>query len=111
MIIMYCKKAKTQGHLREIMVADYKRCKNSVLVAKRFSISHTTVLKWSRSESLENRSSAPKNPRRKHDFRVLVFIYFLYKKEREDIDSIEEILQRENTPIPRSTIGYYLKSW
>jgi hypothetical protein len=93
------------------MVEDYNKCKNSIEVAKKYSVSHSTVLKWSKSLSLENKSSAPKIPSRKHDFKSLVLIHFLYKKEKENIDSIQEILENQAIKVPRSTIGYYLRSW
>ena len=92
MSIIYAKKAKTQGHLREIMVSDYKNFKNSVIVAEKYQISHTTVLKWSNAENLENKSSAPKIPHRKHNFSSLCLIYFLYEKEEKDGDEIQEYL-------------------
>jgi len=63
------------------MVEDYKNYKNSLFVAEKYKISHTTVLKWSNSDSLKNRSSAPIIPARKHCLRKLVLIHFLYNKE------------------------------
>jgi hypothetical protein len=63
------------------MVEDYKNYNNSLLVAEKYQISHTTVLKWSKLDSLENRSSAPNIPARKHCLRKLVLIHFLYNKE------------------------------
>ena len=77
MTIIYAKKAKTQWHLREIMVKDYKICKNSLTVGKKYKISHTTILKRANSENLENKSSAPIKPARKHSLRKLVLIHFL----------------------------------
>ena len=93
------------------MVASYIQCKNSILVAEKYSVSHTTVLKWSHSENLENKSSAPKVPARKHSIRSLVLIHFLYQKEQEKLDDIVEILEEQNIIIPRSTVAYYLKIW
>lgn len=93
------------------MVASYAQCGNSVLVAEKYSVSHTTVLKWSHSENLENKSSAPKRPARKHSIRSLVLIHFLYKKENEKLDNIVEILEEQEIIVPRSTIAYYLKVW
>jgi tRNA U38,U39,U40 pseudouridine synthase TruA len=86
------------------MVADYKKCKNSLTVAKKYSVSHPTVLKWSQSENLENKSSAPKVPFRKHSVRKLVLIHFLYKKELKNLDDIEEILEEQDQKMPRSSI-------
>lgn len=111
MSIIYAKKAKTQGHLREIMVSDYKNFKNSVIVAEKYQISHTTVLKWSNAENLENKSSAPKIPHRKHNFSSLCLIYFLYEKEEKDGDEIQEYLDLNWMNFPRSSMYYYLKQW
>jgi len=77
------------------MVEDYKSCNSSILVSKKYKISHTTILKWSNSETLENKSSSPKKPSRKHDFKKLVLIYFLYKKENKTLDEIEDILEKQ----------------
>ena len=111
MTIIYAKKAKTQWHLREIMVEDYKICKNSITVAKKYKISHPTVLKRANSENLENKSSAPIKPNRKHSIRKLVLLHFLYKKELKNLDEIEEILEEQEQSMPRSTIWYYLKTF
>jgi hypothetical protein len=48
------------------MVEDYKKSKNSVSIAEKFQISAPTVLKRANSETLENKSSAPLKPARKH---------------------------------------------
>ena len=111
MTIIYAKKAKTQWHLREIMVDDYNIYKNSLTVAKKYKISHTTVLKWANSENLENKSSAPIKPARKHSIRKLVLLHFLYKKELKNLDEIDEILEEQGQKMPRSTIWYYLKTF
>lgn len=111
MTIIYPKKAKTQWYLREIMVKDYKISSNSLIVAKKYSVSHSTVLKRSNSINLENKSSAPLRPARKHSLRKLVLIHFLYKKEIKNLDEIDEILEEQNQKVPRSTIWYYLKTW
>lgn len=111
MTIIYAKKAKTQWHLRTIMVEDYKNCNSSLIVAKKYSISHPTVLKRANSINLENKSSAPIKPARKHSFRKLVLIHFLYKKEIKNLDEIDEILEEQWEKVPRSTISYYLKNW
>jgi len=111
MCIIYPKKAKTQGYLREIMVEDYKKCLNSVTVAEKYQISAPTVLKWANSETLENKSSAPLKPARKHWLRKLVLIHFLYQKELKNLDEILEILEEQEETMPRSTIWYYLKTW
>jgi len=81
MTIIYRNKAKTQGHLRKIMTEDYKKCKNSVLVAEKYDVSANTILKRSNSETLENGSSAPLIPSRKYELRDLCLIYWLYEKE------------------------------
>lgn len=93
------------------MVEDYNTCKNSVTVSQKYSVSHKTVLKWSQSESLENNSSAPKSPFRKHSVKKLVWIHFLYKKEWKNLDEIDEILEEQWENMPRSSIWYYLKIW
>ena len=111
MSIIYPKKAKTQWYLRQIIVEDYKIYKNSLFVAEKYQISHTTVLKWSNWESLENRSSSPNNPARKHCLRKLVLIHFLYNKELKNWDDIQEILEGQWLLMPRSSIFYYLKTW
>ena len=111
MSIIYAKKAKTQWHLREIMTQDYKSLKNSQKIWEKYKISHTTVLKRSKSDNLENRSSAPHKPARKHDFRKLVLLHFLYKKENNTLDEIEDILEEQWKKMPRSTIWYYLITW
>ena len=111
MSIIYEKKAKTQGHLREIMVSDYKSLHNSVIVWEKYKISHTTVLKWGKSENLDNKSSAPKIPHRIHDFSVLCLIHFLYEKEEKDGDEIQEYLELNWIIFPRSSMYYYLKQW
>lgn len=80
MNIIYPNKGKTQGHLREIMTEDYKQCWNSVLVSKKYQVTANTVLKRSKSESLENKSSAPKIPSRKYELPDLCLIYWLYEK-------------------------------
>ena len=77
------------------MVEDYKRYKNSVTVSQKYLVSHKTVLKRSQSESLENKSSAPQVPFRKHSVRKLVLIHFLYKKELKNLDDIDEILEEQ----------------
>jgi hypothetical protein len=86
------------------MVEDYKSCNNSLIVAKKYSVSHTTVLKRSNSINLENKSSAPLKPARKHSLRKLVLIHFLYKKEIKNLDEIDEILEEQGEKVPRSTI-------
>lgn len=111
MRIIYPQKAKTQGHLREIMVEDYNGCKNSVLVSQKYKVSVPTVLKRSQSSTLDNKSSAPNYPHRKHSLRKLVLIHFLYNKELRNWDDIEEILEEQWLPMPRSSIFYYLKTW
>jgi len=111
MNIIYPKKAKTQWHLREIMVKDYKNCLNSAFVAEKYQVSAPTVLKWANSETLENKSSAPIKPFRKHNLRKLILIHFLYKKELKNLDEIDEILEWQEQKMPRSTIWYYLKTW
>jgi len=111
MEIMYSKKAKTQGHLREIMVEDYKKCKNSKIVSKKYKVSCPTVLKRSNSENLENKSSAPNIPSRKHNFKELCFIHYLYEKEEKDGDEIQEYLELNWINFPRSSVYYYLKQW
>jgi hypothetical protein len=78
------------------MVEDYKICKNSLTVGKKYKISHTTILKRANSENLENKSSAPIKPARKHSLRKLVLIHFLYKKELKNLDEIDEILEEQN---------------
>ena len=111
MSIIYPKKAKTQWHLREIMVEDYLKSKNSISVAEKYKISAPTVLKRANSETLENKSSAPLKPARKHWLRKLVLIHFLYQKELKNLDEILEILEEQEEKMPRSTIWYYLKNW
>jgi len=86
------------------MVEDYKSCNNSLIVAKKYSISHPTVLKRSKSINLENKSSSPIKPVRKHSLRKLVLIHFLYKKEIKNLDEIDEILEEQDQKMPRSTI-------
>ena len=111
MTIIYEKKAKTQWHLRKIIVGNYNICKNSLTVAEKYQISHTTVLKWKNAKNLENKSSAPIKPHRKHSLRKLVLIHFLYKKELKNLDEIDEILEEQKQKMPRSTIWYYLKTF
>jgi hypothetical protein len=77
------------------MVDGYRNYKNSLFVANKYQISHTTVLKRSNSENLENKSSAPNNPARKHCLRKLVLIHFLYNKELKNLDDIQEILKEQ----------------
>lgn len=112
MSIMYSKKAKTQGHLRNIMVDDYKNIRNSLIIWNKYKVSHTTVLKRSNKDSLENKSSAPINPARKHELKDLYLIYFLYKKENLNWDDIVDcLLNNYLVTIPRSSIYYYLNIW
>ena len=108
---LYKTKWKTQGHLREIMVEDYKECKNSVLVSKKFKVSPKTVLKWVKSENLEDKSSAPKIPSRKYELSSLCMIYWLYEKEKLKWDEILDYLEDNNLEMKRSSIYYYLKLW
>ena len=111
MSIIYPKKAKTQGHLREIMVLDYNQCLNSVLVAEKYQVTANTVLKWSKSETLENASSAPKMPSRKYELRDLCLIYWLYEKDNLKWDEILDHFEENNIDVKRSSIYYYLKIW
>ena len=111
MEIIYRSKAKTQGHLRKIMTEDYKKCWNSVLVAKKYDVSANTVLKWSNAESLENGSSAPLIPARKYELRDLCLIYWLYEKENLKWDEILDHFEENEIEMKRSSIYYYLKIW
>jgi len=89
MKILYKTKGKTQGYLRNIMVEDYQNWLSSTKVWEKYKVSPTTILKWNeRNETewnLENKSSAPINPHRKHSIDKLYLIYYLYKKERLNI--------------------------
>jgi len=108
---MYPQKAKTQGHLRELIVENYNETKSSTLTAKKFKVSHVTVLKRVKQDSLENKSSSPIIPHRKHSIEQLYLIYFFYKKEKMNLDDIVDALEKEWLPVPRSTIWYNLKTW
>lgn len=111
MNIIYRTKGKTQGHLRKIMTEDYKNNWNSVLVWKKYEISHTTILKWSKSETLENGSSSPKIPARKYELSSLCLIYWLYEKENMKWDEILDYFEDNNLEMKRSSIYYYLNNW
>ena len=111
MNIKYPNKAKTQGHLREIMVEDYKSCLNSSKVAEKYQVSAKTVLKWSNSPTLDNGSSAPIIPARKYELSELCLIYWLYEKDNLKWDEILDHFEEANIPMKRSSIYYYLKTW
>lgn len=111
MSIIYASKAKTQGHLREIMTEDYNQNWNSVLVGKKYQVTANTVLKWSNAENLENRSSAPIIPARKYELRDLCLVYWLYEKDNLKWDEILDYFDENNIDIKRSSIYYYLKVW
>ena len=115
MKILYKTKGKTQGHLRNIMVEDYQNWLSSTKVWEKYKVSPTTILKWNeRNEtewSLENKSSAPINPHRKHSIDKLYLIYYLYKKERLDWEWVIEYLEENNIVFPKSSIYYYLNLW
>lgn len=111
MKIIYPKKAKTQWYLRELIVKDYNKSRSSTSTAKKFEISHTTVLKWKNSISLKNKSSAPIIPYRKHSIEQLYLIHFFYKKEEMNLDNIVDTLEWQWLPVPRSTISYNLSKW
>ncbi len=89
MTVSYSKKNKTQGHLRSIMTEDYGRCRNSIQVAQRYQVSHTTVLHWhhhlERTGNLSSTSSAPIHPHRKYEFEELYLLHYLYKTERMEV--------------------------
>jgi transposase len=108
---LYKKKGKTQGHLREIMVEEYKTCKNSVLVAEKFKVSPKTVLKWVNAENLVDKNSAPKIPARKYELSSLCLIYWLYEKDNLKGDEILDHFEDNNLEMKRSSIYYYLKIW
>lgn len=111
MSIIYSTKWKTQGHLRKIMTEDYKKNWKSVLIWEKYKVSHTTVLKWSKRENLENWSSAPKIPSRKYELSSLCLIYWLYEKENMKWDEILDHFENNNLEMKRSSIYYYLKLW
>ncbi len=111
MTIIYRSKAKTQGHLRKIMTEDYKKCKNSILVAKKYDVTANTVLKWSNAKNLENGSSAPLIPARKYELSSLCLIYWLYEKENLKGDEILDHFEDNNLEMKRTSIYYYLKIW
>ena len=111
MQIMYPQKAKTQWLLRELIVEDYNESKNSLLTAKKFKVSHTTVLKRSKEWSLENKSSAPLIPHQKHSTEKLCILYFLYTKEELDLDLIFDELEKQWLHMPRSIMWYHLTKW
>ena len=108
---LYKTKWKTQGHLREIMVEDYKNCKNSVLVAQKYKVSPKTVLKWANSDSLEDRNSAPIRPARTYELSSLCLIYWLYEKDNLKGEEILDHFEDNNLYMKRSSIYYYLKIW
>jgi len=93
------------------MTEDYKICKSSTIIWKRYRVSPTTVLKRSKSDSLENKSSAPKVAHRKHEIKHLYMIYYLYEKEKLNGDEIQEYLESQDISFPRSSMYYYLNSW
>jgi len=111
MTIIYRSKAKIQGHLRKIMTEDYKKCKNSILVAKKYDVTSNTVLKWSNAKNLENGSSAPLIPARKYELSSLCLIYWLYEKENLKGDEILDHFEDNNLEMKRTSIYYYLKIW
>ena len=111
MNIMYPNKGKTQGHLRKIMTEDYKQCWNSVLVAEKYQVTANTILKRSKSENLENKSSAPIIPSRKYELPDLCLIYWLYEKDNLKWDEILDYFEENNLNMKRSSIYYYLKIW
>jgi len=62
------------------MAWDYKEYKNSKIVSKKYKVSCLAILKCSNSENLENKSSTPNIPSRKHNFKELCLIHYLYEK-------------------------------
>ena len=111
MVKLYKTKWKTQGHLREIMVEDYKNCKNSVLVAQKYKVSPKTVLKWANSDSLKDKNSSPKEPARTYELSSLCLIYWLYEKDKLKGEEILDHFEDNNLYMKRSSIYYYLKVW
>jgi len=108
---LYKTKWKTQGYLREIMVEDYKNCKNSVLIAEKYKVTPKTVLKWASSDSLEDKNSSPKEPARKYELSSLCLIYWLYEKDNLKGDEILDYFENNNLEMKRSSIYYYLNIW
>ena len=115
MKILYKTKAKTQGHLRNLILEDYKNWLSSTKIWERYKVSPSTVLKWNeRNEiewNIENKSSAPTNPYRKHWVDRLYLIYYLYKKERLNWEWVIEYLEQNNIVFSKSSIYYYLNLW
>jgi len=103
----------TQGHLREQMQLKHKAGKSTNEIMEDLGIwSSRTVCKRKEAESIESKSSAPKNPKRVYTMNQLYTLYTVRKqlKLRWD-DCLEYIEENYDFKIWRTTWFGYLKEW
>lgn len=113
MNIEYRKKSYTQWHLRYLFIKDYENWFTIREIKEKYFIwSNATIHKWVNSDTIEDKSSAPKNPHRKYGFTELYYLYAYKKYLQIPLDEVIEQLEKEqNIIFKRSTASYYLNKW
>ena len=120
MTVSYRTKDYTQWHIREQV---YDRINNKghsyEKVRTELGIwSHSTISRWSTHveivdwlPSLKSIPSAPREIKRKYDFKTLYLIYTLKKYKELPLDDLKEALESDHQiTIPRSSLSYHLNN-
>ena len=113
MNIYYWKKSYTQWHLRCLIKDKRKEWLTLREIKDILNIwSTATVHKWVNSDTIEDKSSAPKNPNRKYEFHELYYLYAYKKYSKLPLDNIIDLLEEKNwITFKRSSASYYLNKW
>jgi len=113
MNIEYWKKSYTQWYLRQIIKEKRKQWLTLREIKDDLKIwSTATVYKWVKSDTVEDKSSAPKNPSRIYELRELYYLYACKKYFQLPLDDIIEMLDKDyKITFKRSSASYYLNKW
>lgn len=103
----------TQGHLRQQIQRKHKDGKSTKTIMEELGIwSSRTVCKWKNAESIESKSSAPKNPKRVYSMEQLYQLFAVRKYLKLNGDDCLEYLEENfGIIIWRTTWFWYLKEW
>jgi len=112
MCTYYWKKSYTQWYLRQLIKNKRKQWLTLREIKENLWIwSIATVHHWVNSDTIEDKSSAPKNPNRTYEFHELYYLYACKKYLGLSLDDIIEYLEKQQINFKRSSASYYLNQW
>jgi transposase-like protein/transposase len=113
---IYRKKSYTQYHIRQSIVDKHNNWVSAHTIMEHLNVGSTkTIYHWvntyKETWSLEDKSSAPKNPHRKYELHELYNLYAYKKYLNLPLDEIIDKLEEIDIIFKRSSASYYLNQW